>query len=247
MSMNASFLPEDYLARKLARRSNIVCITLFAVVLTGVMGAYFVKYRQKVVAEKENHAIILDVEENARKIDQIAQLEKRRGEMMLKAAITSRLVDPVKKSNVLAELINNMPVALSLTELEIKTKAVKRTPKPQTAIQDKKLRAKKAAEPQIEVPESEVSISMVGLTPSDVQLSEYMAALNNHKLFTDVGLAYSEQFKIDGAEMRKFKIELMLARGVSMADLEPTRRSRGLTVDPMGTELEIAPDGVSTR
>ena len=247
MSMNASFLPEDYLARKLARRSNIVCITLFAVVLTGVMGAYFVKYRQKIVAERENRAIVLEVEENARKIDQISQLEKRREDMMLKAEITSRLVDPVKKSNVLAELINHMPAELSLTELELETEAIKKTQRSSSAIQDKKARAKKKQQPKIHVPESEVAISMVGLAPTDVQLSEYMMALNNHELFTDVGLAYSEQTKIDGAEMREFKIELKLQRGVTMADLEPTRRSRELTVDPMGDDLQIAPQGITTR
>ena len=247
MSTNASFLPEDYLARKLARRSNIVCITLFAVVLTGVMGAYFVKVRQKQVAAADSRQANLDVESAAAKIDQATQLQKQHQEMMLKASITSALIDPVDKSNVLAELINHMPSSLSLTELELDTKVVRNAAPPATALQKSKANTLAAKQPTIQIPETEVNISMTGVAPTDVEVSDYMSALGGHPLFHDVSLSYSEQHNVQETEMRRFKIELKLARNLTMAELEPTRKTRDLDGNPMGTELEIAPDGIKTR
>ncbi|MEM1446006.1 MAG: PilN domain-containing protein [Planctomycetota bacterium] len=251
MTMNASFLPEDYLARKMARRSNIVCVSLFAVVLTGVMATYFVKQRQLNVAADENARVNAQVDAEATKIDQATKLQKQHQEMILRGAITSALVDPVDKSNVLAELINHMPTALSLTELELETEVV-RDKKPAASAMDraatakeraKKLKAEKDSTPRIEIPETKVVMTMTGVAPTDVEVSEYMSALSDHVLFEDVVLVFSEQHKLHDTQLRKFKIELNLARGLTMAELQPTRVSRELLNDPIGEDMQITPQG----
>jgi hypothetical protein len=43
---DTSFLPHDYLARKADRRTDVVCLSLFTVVLFGVVSAFFVTNRQ---------------------------------------------------------------------------------------------------------------------------------------------------------------------------------------------------------
>ncbi|MEM7577575.1 MAG: PilN domain-containing protein [Planctomycetota bacterium] len=251
MSMNASFLPEDYLARKMARRSNIVCVSLFAVVLTGVMATYIVKQRQVNVAADENAASNARVDAEASKIDQATKLQKQHQEMILRGAITSALVDPVDKSNVLAELINHMPASLSLTELELETEIV-REKKPAASAMDraarakervKKLKEEKENTPRIEIPDTRVVMTMTGVAPTDIEISEYMSALSDHMLFDDVVLVFSEQHKLHDTQLRKFKIELALAQGLTMAELEPTRVSRELTNDPVGTDMQITPQG----
>lgn len=247
MSMNASFLPEDYLARKLARRSNIVCVSLFAVVLTGVLGAYFVKLRQLQVAAKDNTQANATLEAEAAKIDQATKLQQHHQEMMLKASITSALIDPVDKSNVLAELINHMPTSLSLTEMVLDTEIVRDAAKPQSALAKDTLKSEASKKPTIEIPKTRVNIEMTGVAPTDVEVSQYMTALNNHPLFDDVMLAFSEQHNMHDTEMRKFKVNLKLARELTMAELEPTRKSRELEADPLGDKMTIAPDGVTTR
>ncbi|MEM8781815.1 MAG: PilN domain-containing protein [Planctomycetota bacterium] len=250
MTMNASFLPEDYLARKMARRSNIVCVSLFAVVLTGVMATYFVKQRQLNVAADENAKANARVDAEATKIDQATKLQKQHQEMMLRGAITSALVDPVDKSNVLAELINHMPASLSLTELELETEVV-REKKPAASAMDRAARAKarsrklkeEDAAPAIEIPETQVVMTMTGVAPTDVEISQYMSALGDHMLFDDVVLVFSEQHKMHDTQLRKFKIELNLAEGLTMAELEPTRVNRELTQDPVGEAMQITPQG----
>lgn len=248
MTMNASFLPEDYLARKMARRSNIVCVSLFAIVLTGVMATYFVKQRQLGVAADENAKVNAQVDAEAGKIDQATKLQKQHQEMILRGAITSALVDPVDKSNVLAELINHMPASLSLTELELDTEVVRKKAPPKSAL-DKAAAAKRKKlqddTPKIEIPETQVVLTMTGIAPTDVEVSEYMSKLSNHELFDNVNLVFAEQHKLLDTELRKFKIELALARGLTMADLEPTRVSRELTNDPIGDTMQITPQGAS--
>ncbi len=247
MSTNASFLPEDYLARKLARRSNIVCVTLFAVVLTGVLGAYFVKLRQKQVAAKGLLEANLQVEAEAAKIEQATQLQKQHQEMLMKASITSALIDPVNKSNVLAELVNHMPASLSLTELDLQTKVEKKNARPKSSLQKDKLREEAAKAPKIEIPDTTVTITMTGVAPTDVEVSDYMSALGAHPLFTDVNLSYAEAYVVNEAEMRRFQVELRLAKDVTMAELEPTRRNRDIDGNPMSETLEITPEGIKTR
>ena len=43
---NASFLPEDYLALKAERRTNLISLTLFGLVMNSVVGAFFVNNKQ---------------------------------------------------------------------------------------------------------------------------------------------------------------------------------------------------------
>ncbi|MFN7021343.1 MAG: hypothetical protein ACK4WH_08470, partial [Phycisphaerales bacterium] len=42
----SSFLPEDYLRRKSERRSIVISLSLFAIVVMGIVGAFFVTHRQ---------------------------------------------------------------------------------------------------------------------------------------------------------------------------------------------------------
>lgn len=45
-SPSGSFLPAEYVARKNEMRANIICLSLFGVVMFGVIAAFFVTNRQ---------------------------------------------------------------------------------------------------------------------------------------------------------------------------------------------------------
>ncbi len=251
MHAHSSFLPEDYLAGKMARRSNFVCLILFALVLTGVLGTYFVKYKQQGDAMAKHQEANLKVEDKAREIDQYTELNARRKEITLKAAVTSSLRDPVKKSNLMVELINNMPASLSLIEFELETNKIKTAPRPTTALQKKQASSKdkkkddktgEPAVPNIEITPVEVAIKLTGLAPTDLEVSAYMKALSNHVLFRNVHLQFAETFTVDTIEMRRFLIELKLAEGVTMSDLEPTRWNPNAASKAMGGKMILTPD-----
>jgi hypothetical protein len=135
---------------------------------------------------------------------------------------------------------------LSLTELELETKVVRDTRPPASAMaaaQAAKADKLAKATPKIEIPETQVTMSLTGVAPTDVEISEYMSNLGHHPLFDDVLLIYSEQHQMHETPLRKFKIQLALERELTMAELEPTRVSRELTHDPLGDSMQITPQG----
>lgn len=245
MAENMSFLPEDYLEKKIARRTNVIFVSLFAVVLTAVLAAEFIGVRQDAAQDDEmaeRHALF---EEMRLQFEQIEELNAKKQEMKNKANVTATLKDNVLKSMVFAELINNMPATLRLTDLELQTKIAKNgAPPPRTAIQREKLRQEATGQTEVQIVPTVVEIDLMGVAPTDVEISEYIGNLNAHELFRNVSLSYVEESKNKDDVMRKFRIELSLDRDFDTAGFEPTRTGRGgLQVDPMGDTLQINPEG----
>jgi len=246
MAENMSFLPEDYLEKKIARRTSIIFISLFAVVLTAVVAADFVGRRQDSGQLEELSARHAEFEQMRRQFEQIEELNAKKQEMKQKANVTATLKDNVLKSMVFAELINNMPPTLRLTDLELQTKADKsKAVRPRTSVQREKRRQAATGQKEVTIVPTVVEIDLVGLASNDVEISDYIGALNAHNLFRSVTLAYVEEHTqgTEGQVMRKFRIEMKLDSNFDAASFEPTRADRGLHVDPMGETLQINTDG----
>ena len=79
-SGNASFLPEDYLRRRLERRTNAICIMLFVAVMIGVAGAFFVTNRQSKDLQIEQQELTRQVKTEAERIKQLEELQKQKDE-----------------------------------------------------------------------------------------------------------------------------------------------------------------------
>ena len=244
MAENMSFLPEDYLEKKIARRTNVIFISLFAVVLTAVVAAEFVGRRQEARQLDELADRNAQFEQMRRQFEQMEELKKKESEMKRKANVTASLKDRVPKSSVFNELINNMPPTLRLTDLDLVTKAAPTGAAPaRTSVEREKLRQAATGQPEIKIVPTIVNIDLTGLAPTDVDISSYMAKLNTHPMFDGVTLSFVEEAKDNEDVVRKFRIELSLARDFDSTNFIPTRADRGLQVDPMGEVLQIAPDG----
>lgn len=243
MSDNSSFMPEDYVAKKIARRTNIIFISLFGVVFFVVAAAFFVTDRQRTEVRDELTKVNMKVEEKRAQLEQIESLNAQKQEMKRKANVTAALRDRVPKSAVFAELSNNMPATMSLTELKIETEAVKGQPAPRTAIQREKLRQASTGQEEIQVVPTRVEIGLAGVAPTDVEISEYIGTLNAHPMFSDVTLQYVEEMKIEESMLRKFRIQMAQSVGFDMAQFEPTRSEGGLKNDPTGDTLQINSEG----
>lgn len=245
MAENMSFLPEDYLDKKIARRTNVIFISLFAVVLTALVATEFVGRRQDAQQREELRSRHAEFEQMRRQFEQIEALNAEKQRMKQMANVTATLKDNVLKSMVFAELINNMPATLRLTDLDLKTKAAKDgAPPPRSAIQREKLRQQATGQDEVKIVPTVVEIDMMGIAPTDVEISEYIGALNAHRLFENVNLAYVEEQKSgENDVVRKFRIEMSLDRHFDASSFEPTRADRGLQVDPVGDTLQINPEG----
>lgn len=243
MSSKASFLPEDYLDRRLAKRSHMVFITLFAIVLLTAVGGFVVLLSQQRAAREAYDQVARRIQVESKQLETIKKLESQREAMLRKASVTATLKDPIQKSNILAELINHMPLTLSLTDMKISTEVIETQVVVRTALAQAKQRkqAEKEAETPPPPPERVVGLRVVGLAPSDLDVSTFMVSLQAHPLFREVELLQTRLQRVDDLVMREFQMQLTLDPTMTMADLEPTRRDRGLNVNPISGTVIIEP------
>ena len=242
---NTSFLPEDYVEKKTQRRTNVISLALFLVVMVSIIGAFLVTDRQGVERRRLQQQVNTEFEEAARRLEQLEDLQRRKDQMLRKARVTAMLIERVPRSLLFAELINQMPSTLSLLEFEINTKVKRVKRKAMTAL-DKAKQAQKGnkQKEEDEIPPSVVSLRLVGVAPTDVQVAQFMTSLSRSYMFTDVNLAYSEEANlVDDHLMRKFSIDLKLNQLVDVQKLEPTMVQRQLKQNPMGSTIQIDASG----
>ena len=233
-----SFLPEDYIERKTQRRTNIVSMTLFVVVMVIIISAFLVTDRQRVDLARQQREVNAAFEEAAKRLEQLDDLQAKKDEMIRKAQVTAVLVERLPRSLLLAELINNMPATLSLLDLELETKTRRQPRRAKTALDAAKQKKQGAAKNQKvnlkpEAPVTDASLQLIGVAPTDVQVAQYMTALSRSDMFDDVNLAFSEEIHVlDNQVMRKFRIDLKLNQDVDTQKMEPKLVQRKLEKSP---------------
>jgi Tfp pilus assembly protein PilN len=233
-----SFLPEDYVQGRIAQRTNLLCLSLFALVMVGIVGAYMVTSRHRAQVRQELREISSAYTDAARRIEQADKLQEQQRLMLSKAKVTAGLLEPVPRTFLLSDLINRMPETLSLIELQVDTKKVRQIQKvdpKKSALANKKPAFKKVnvAPP---VYKHEVKLVLVGLATTDVEVAGYMASLTKSPFLSDVSLVYSEQSQFQEDNMRKFRVEMNLAEGADARKIDPLtpeRPEQGLKHNPM--------------
>ena len=253
---NTSFLPEDYLQNRIHRRTNLICLTLFVIVMAGVVGAFLVTNQQRAEVLRQQQQVDEAFENAAARLEQLKELQDRKQRMLQKAKVTAMLLERVPRSNILAELINQMPDLVSLVNLELETKVDKtKRHKSRTSLDAAKQKArrqrgrgKQAAAPVAAAPKivpTQVIITLTGTAATDVDVAEYMTSLGRSPLFEMVNLLFSEQILIDDEPVRKFKVEMLLNQTLPMNDFEPKLVKRSLRGGSLTDALaEMAtPDG----
>ena len=251
---NSSFLPEDYVEKRAERRSNLLILFLFLVVVgVGAVAFYFNEREYQAVRAAQadvNHKY----EEAAKRLEQLDELQARKEQMLQKARVTAVLLERVPRTLILSELINNMPTTLSLLDLGLESKVVAQPQRAVTMLdkakEDQKAKNAKAAGAPAEIPTTEVTLTLTGVAPTDVQVAQYMAAIGRVALFKEVNLAYSEEMTLADQDsstedpvMRKFRIEMKLNQGIDVQKLEPTMVKRELNKNPMGDTVQIDSKG----
>jgi len=222
------FVPDDYIQQRLSNRANFMYLILFALFM-GAIGITFsiIKVRQRAVklALANVNAKITNAN------TQIAQLEElqAKGKAMMNTVVTAaRLLEPVPKSIILACLTNNLPVGVSFLELKLKTEEAEPSAgKSSTTSQYQHAASAAAGEGNAGFREEVVNTRMEikGIAPSDIEVANYIARLENTILLTDVALVESKERKINETKFREFKLTAMLKRDIQLTkdDIEGIR------------------------
>ncbi len=245
-NVTTSILPEDYLEKRIARRMNLVCISLFFVVMAGVVAVFFVTDRQRDEVLEMQQRVNERYRTADAQIGQLADYRKQQDVMIRRAKITAALNERVPRTLILSELINLMPTELSLTDLTLETEIERATPAPRTGLQRAQNNAAAgaaasavAADPlAIILPKSIVNLELVGLAPNDTQVSDYMRALRENNLFNEVNLTFTEGVVVDEIELREFQLTMTLNQTIDLTTIEPSKAGE-LDQDPMSDEVQF--------
>jgi len=223
--VNINFVPDDYAQSNESRRTNLIYLVLFAVVMTALGGSFVsIKIRQRACLTSEEliNARMTEIKEA---IKQFEELQTKKREMMKTALTTAELLEPVPRSILLASLTNNLPNGVSLLEVNLIQKQSKQN---STAPRTSKYQAAQAKASQANGSQQQNSasenpekllvthIDIGGMAPSDLEVASYIEQLSNSSLLDNVALVESKEYKMEDTTLRKFKLSAMLGKNIHL-------------------------------
>jgi len=222
-----SFLPDDYMEKKLRRRTNAILGTLFLIVVSSIGGTFVWKERSLQALQKQKAQLDQEMTDAARPIEQFKTMQDKQRQLAQQAELTASLLERVPRSFLLAEITNGIPAGVSLLDFELSSRIRSMpAPAPVTAFQQRAAEvntAAAAAANQVSQARSyDVTMKLTGVATTDVQVAQFITKLNGSELLSEVNLVVSDEFKLGNETMRKFQIEMTLnpAAQVSISDIK---------------------------
>lgn len=212
-----SFLPDDYMERKLQRRTNVICAMLFFIVMLTIGSAFTITERSVRQVEKEHEQIEQEYTEAAKRIQLVQQLQDKQRRMAQQADLAASLLEKVPRSHLLAEITNGLPAGVSLLDFIMESR-IRAQPVPvKSAFEAKKADTaaaeakKKGTPPPPQIKAYDVTMKITGVATTDVQVAQFISKLNQSPLLKDVNLVISDEYKqSDDSQLRRFQLEATL-------------------------------------
>ena len=216
-----SFLPEDYVRSKGERRANLLSLSLFGVMMFAVVAAFFATNKRWMNVRNEKQSINAMYVQEAGKIDELKALEEQRDQLIKKAEVTAALVERVPRSLLFAQIVRRMPDDVKLLEMELESEQIKRAAPSRSATKSAGVRtlsgsggssgaSKKKDEKKEDdtplVPEYRQSLTLVGVGLTNDDIADYIEALRDCAILSDVELQYIKEVKLEGVELRQFEL-----------------------------------------
>jgi Tfp pilus assembly protein PilN len=218
--LNINFVPDDYIQSGECRRTNLMYLVLFAVVMAALGGAFMtIKVRQGALSAKET-LVNAKMARTKEAIKQFEELQTNRKVMIKTALTTAELLEPVPRSVLLASLTNSLPKGVSLLRLSVVQKGSKTANRVAVTNKYEQAQAKKAIAAQPEISQErllETCIDIEGIAPSDLQVAAYIEQLSDSGgLLDNVALVESKEHEIEGTIFRQFKLTAMLRKNIHL-------------------------------
>jgi len=231
---NDGFLPDDYVQARAERRTNVMAVTLFAVVMAGVALAYLVTDRTWTDVAAAQNSVNARFDAAGERIAEMTAYETRVTAMVDKAHIAVGLLDSVPRSNLLAEIVGRMPDSLSLTRFKLGTQEIKPPRDKPAAVATLSTRqnfgsgSKVASEstPRPEPRRWSTAVEIEGLAPTLEEVSLFIDALVDVELFRRVRLDHTLEAEIDDRSMRAFRILFELEPDADIRFIAPSAIAR---------------------
>jgi Tfp pilus assembly protein PilN len=250
-----SFLPQDYVARKNELRANLICLSLFGVVMFAVIAAFFVTNRQWLQVKAEQEAVTLQYTQEGARIEQFKRLEAQKLEMMEKAETTTALLEKVPRSKLISELVTRMPADITLLDLQLISKRIKepgpsptsihatasasRTGPAQPGVQNLGARpagsistvkaGPRPEEQRPQAPRFDFTLKLTGVAKVNNNIADYIQALKASPILENVDMVKIDGVSIEKLDLRKFQIEATIRKDADARGMETIEDLRAAT------------------
>lgn len=229
--MNDSFLPNEYTEQRIDRRTHVMAMFLFVVVLAAVFAAFLWKRHEWKQVENVRQEVEERYEAAGAEVAQLMMLKIAQQVTISRAELAAALVEKVPRSILLAELINHMPAGLGLLEFKLESSRIVDPDKNKgKKTKGRKQRAGTRTEKKdevLEAPRYNTRLSLTGFAPTDVHVSEFLAALNEHLLLENVNLVSSQETVAENRTIREFKLTAMLPPNADVRTLGSLNNREG--------------------
>jgi hypothetical protein len=228
--MNDSFLPQEYTEQKIDRRTHVMAMLLFFIVMGAVFTAFIWKRDEWKRVESVRQEIEQRYEAAGVEVEELMALKIAQQTTVNRAELAAALVEKVPRSILLAELINHMPPGLGLLEFKLESSRI--LPSKSDANKSENGRksrsnTRSATEKTIpKPPQYDSRISLTGFAPTDVHVSEFLSELNGHPLLRTVNLVSSKETIEEDRTIREFKLTASLEQN---ADVRTLTSGNGLS------------------
>lgn len=204
MTTQINFLPESFL-RKQKRRGRIVreIVLVGAVagclfILSGATHARYIRLQQMVSLQEEKAS---SAQQTAA---EVSKMQKLQSELAMQIGIQRRLEAPVTHTKVLAALSHLAPPSITMTDVSMTMDVPKPTTKPSASKKTDAKASKAAPPPSL----TSVRMEVVGLSPSDVEVANFVGTLSENPLFSNVKMRYIRATRSKNIAARQFRIEM---------------------------------------
>lgn len=226
--MSDCFLPNEYTEQRIDRRTHVLAMLLFIVVMVAVFAAFLWKRHEWKRVETVRHEVETRYEAAGAEVAQLMLLKMAQQLTVSRAELAAALVEKVPRSILLAELINNMPSGLGLIEFKLESTRLVDPVKQDNTAKGRKARAGTRNANKDEPPKPPrytTQLSLTGFAPTDVHVSEFLSALNEHPLLENVNLVSSEETVSEDRTIREFKLTATIPADADVRSLAGLTRS----------------------
>jgi len=232
-----NLLPQDYYQHRQGRRMNIICVILFVVVMACIVSASTVSRYNASQTQAIMDNLNRSYSQAAQTISQMQTLRGQKQTILDKRRQIEALQDPVPKSIVLAVLTNARPDGVSLLHVKLDSRfdAPKASRQNPTVKTTKDQASPAAPAPRIE---PKVTVEIIGLAQTDLQVAHYLANLTDSGLTQSVDLSYTQDYEPGGGGdkgppkqlqgLREFRLKCRLNKKIDSKSMADRWRKTGL-------------------
>ncbi len=232
----SSFMPKDYIAKKTEARANVICLTLFAIVMFCVVAAFFATNRELIKVRAEQEHVRVEYQAELDRIEDLKKLQTHKVELFEKAEITTALIERVPRSVLLAEMVQRMPENMTLLNLELKSKRIvtqdtgpapaKPGAKPVSLTGGAPGSQPAKPEPKVQAPRFEHTLRIEGVARRNSEIADYLSSLEDCEFLMNVDVASIKEAKISNIDLRRFEITAGLRPDADARSITPLKELR---------------------